>query len=154
MSGRVFDRHKWQMDLAQWLVAQGIRDDWTVPANKPGWMRKMNLLPCDCKTCYFCVRGFTSGVQHKPKVSAAQKAEAAATATAAATAVKTHAWVQASSENRCGLCLDAGTKKGLSGKARTDGARKSRYTCLGCDPTGRPICKKCRAAIDSSVPHA
>ena len=87
MSGKVFDRQAWQMDLAQFLVAQGLSDDWdgaptaVTAMDKPKWMRKRNVLPCSCKTCYFCVHGMTHGVAHKTKVSAA-----AAAATSACTA--------------------------------------------------------------------
>ena len=28
------------------------------------WMRQHPFFPCDCKKCYFCVKGHTSGVAH------------------------------------------------------------------------------------------
>lgn len=67
------------------------------------------------------MHGVIAGVQHKPKVSAAQKA-------AAATAVISHQWVKASSENLCGLCLDKGTKGGFIGRLRGMGVSKARIT--------------------------
>lgn len=154
MSGKVFDRQLWQMDLAQFLVAQGIQEDWngTASSDKPKWMRKMNVLPCSCKTCYFCVRGLTHGVAHKEKLSAAQKAAAAAAAAAAATA-STHKWEKASSGNKCGICLDKKSKAGVVGTIRRLGVASSTITCFGCMPTGRTVCKRCRTKIDRTITH-
>ena len=84
--------------------------------------------------------------------SAAQKAAAAAAAAAAATA-STHKWEAASSKNKCGMCLDKKSKAGFVGTIRLGGVPQSKFTCFGCEPTGRPVCKKCRARIDRTITH-
>jgi hypothetical protein len=57
-------RYRWQMDLAQALVAEGVRlGHVDAEGERPAWMRK-TYLPCDCGSCHTCVTGKTSGVCH------------------------------------------------------------------------------------------
>mmetsp|Transcript_4408 Transcript_4408/g.9774 ORF Transcript_4408/g.9774 Transcript_4408/m.9774 type:complete len:89 (+) Transcript_4408:265-531(+) len=39
----------------------GVSDD------RPGWMRQRDIIPCDCKKCFFCIKGLSSGIEHKRK---------------------------------------------------------------------------------------
>jgi hypothetical protein len=61
-------REKFQKDLAQKVIAYGISLDWPDITNenaKPAYMRNMAYIPCDCKTCFFCIKGLTHGVDHQ-----------------------------------------------------------------------------------------
>jgi hypothetical protein len=51
-------RHDFQIDLA---MALAISLDWDVKSARPGWIHQKNFLLCDCKKCYFCKNGHTSG---------------------------------------------------------------------------------------------
>ena len=63
-------RRKFQIDLAIAVMEYGIRLDWKEPfsdADRPGWMRRKQFVPCECKRCFFCKMGKTNGIDHKPK---------------------------------------------------------------------------------------
>jgi Transposase IS4 len=63
-------REKFQKDLAQKVIEYGIRLDWTDVTDenaKPAYMRNMAYVPCDCKTCFFCIEGLTHGVDHRSR---------------------------------------------------------------------------------------
>lgn len=34
---------------------------------KPKWMRREVPVPCNCNTCYFCINGITTGIDHKKR---------------------------------------------------------------------------------------
>ena len=52
-------RRRFQVDLALSLMEYAIRLEWDKPF-------KMNYIPCECKVCFFCKVGMTSGITHKP----------------------------------------------------------------------------------------
>jgi hypothetical protein len=64
-------RYYFQMDLGTALISEGIFRDWKDPrdptSQKPPYMRQGEFVPCGCKTCFFCVNGFTTGIAHKRK---------------------------------------------------------------------------------------
>ena len=52
------------------VIEYGIRLDWpdvTDENAKPAYMRNMAYVPCDCKTCFFCIEGLTHGVDHQSR---------------------------------------------------------------------------------------
>jgi len=60
-------RNAFQIDMAIQLIDFGIRQDWAEPFSadtKPSWIRQGCILPCDCKICFFCKTGMTSGISH------------------------------------------------------------------------------------------
>ena len=62
-------RYKFQIDLALYLINKGIELAWPDPSDasqKPKWIRQKGLVPCDCKRCFFCLNGMTTGMIHKP----------------------------------------------------------------------------------------
>jgi hypothetical protein len=58
-------RHDFQVELGIALLNCAIEMDWNGVGPKPAWMRQTVLVPCDCKMCYFCLKGLTNGVAHK-----------------------------------------------------------------------------------------
>ena len=63
-------RYKFQMDLANELISQGIGMDWSDVEDtnkKPIYMRRQDYVPCACKHCFFCKNGLTHGVGHQKK---------------------------------------------------------------------------------------
>ena len=62
-------RRKFQIDLGIALLNYGIGLEWDGKEDsvRPRWMRQKELVPCDCKMCFFCLRGLTGGIDHKRK---------------------------------------------------------------------------------------
>ena len=61
---------KFTIHLAMALIDAGIRMDWKEPSDENDrlpWMRQHELIPCECKHCFFCKEGMTHGIAHKPK---------------------------------------------------------------------------------------
>jgi hypothetical protein len=63
-------RFNFQIDLAMQLIDYGIRLDWKGDqddldndAGKPAWVRRVGFILCDCKCCFFCTTGRTTGVK-------------------------------------------------------------------------------------------
>lgn len=137
---KIQNRKRWQLDLAQWLAASGIEQDWGVERERerPKYMRSVNAVPCGCGTCYFCVAGITTGVAHR--LGNRQREHDAALA-----AQTTHKWVSCSS-NKCGWCVDERVRKYSESptSARKKVVTYSTFTCSACDSLHRPICKTCR----------
>ena len=43
----------------------GLSLDWDGdPDNRPDYVRGDSFYPCDCKDCFFCMKGLTSGIAH------------------------------------------------------------------------------------------
>jgi len=60
-------RHNFQIDLGISLLNYGIGLDWDGESrNRPSYMRKGAFKPCECKICFFCVKGLTNGITHHP----------------------------------------------------------------------------------------
>jgi hypothetical protein len=64
-------QHDFQIDLGIALMNYGISTEWkdTTEA-RPNFIRQTAFLPCDCKKCFFCMNGFTNGIQHRPSKKA------------------------------------------------------------------------------------
>jgi hypothetical protein len=63
-----FDRHNFQINLAMDLMNFGIGLKWDGNLNnsdRPSFMPKGALVPCDCGRCYFCVKGLTTMITHR-----------------------------------------------------------------------------------------
>ena len=66
-------RKKFQIDLGLSLIEKGIRIDWKTKdgvfeeLDKPCWMRKQSYIACNCKACFFCKEGKTTGIESVPK---------------------------------------------------------------------------------------
>ena len=62
-------RRRFQIDLSLELGAYAIQRDWDGDldneSGKPAWMRQGRLMPCGCGGCFFCVKGWTNGIDHK-----------------------------------------------------------------------------------------
>ena len=57
-----------QIDLGMEIMKLAVASEWTdLSAPRPDWMRQTAWIPCDCKKCFFCLNGFTSGIAHKTK---------------------------------------------------------------------------------------
>jgi hypothetical protein len=59
-------RKRFQVDLGIALLNYGIELEWD-DENRPRWMRQSEFVPCDCKSCFFCLKGMTCGVEHRRK---------------------------------------------------------------------------------------
>ena len=61
-------RKIFQIDLARECMNYAIRHAWPdLNGPKPNWMRQAELVPCECKKCFFCLNNLTSGIAHKRK---------------------------------------------------------------------------------------
>ncbi len=61
-------RKRFQIDLARECMNYAIRHAWPdLNGTKPNWMRQAELIPCECKKCFFCLNNLTSGIAHKRK---------------------------------------------------------------------------------------
>ena len=56
-------RHDSQIDLGIAILNYGIGLDW-VGDERPDYMHTGDFIPCNCKKCYFCLNGHTSGIAH------------------------------------------------------------------------------------------
>lgn len=57
MYNQTLGRFRFQINLSQQLMEEGIRMDWPEPfreEDRPSWMRQRGLVACDCGTCFFC----------------------------------------------------------------------------------------------------
>ena len=59
-------RHDFQIDLGIALLNHGIGLDYDGD-KRPDYIRVGELVPCNCKKCYFCINGYTSGIAHKKR---------------------------------------------------------------------------------------
>ena len=61
-------RYKWQLDLAQALIADALGKEWgrteaeRGEKARPWWSRKVEWYPCDCKGCFHCAAQMTTGL--------------------------------------------------------------------------------------------
>ena len=56
-------RQDFQIDLGLAILNYGIGLDW-VGDERPDYMHTGVFIPCNCKKCYFCLNGHTSGIDH------------------------------------------------------------------------------------------
>jgi hypothetical protein len=63
-------RYNFQMDKAMTMINLGLQREWGADGadGPPSWARSAGgFVPCGCKRCFFCMKGFTTGIQHAPK---------------------------------------------------------------------------------------
>ena len=60
---------KFQIQLGLDTINYAISKAWDGKLERPDWMRQKDFVPCDCKRCYFCLNGFTTGIAHKKRNS-------------------------------------------------------------------------------------
>ena len=58
-----FGRPHFQVDLGLQLMNYGLGLD-CKGGKRPDYMRASGFVPCDCKKCFFCLNGRTSGIRH------------------------------------------------------------------------------------------
>jgi hypothetical protein len=64
-------RHNFQIELGISLLNYGIDLDWDgVSGKRPSYMQTGAFNPCDCKKCFFCLKGHTNGITHCPRKQA------------------------------------------------------------------------------------
>jgi hypothetical protein len=62
-------RHDFQIDLGISLLNYGIGLDWDgVSGKRPSYIQTGVFKPCDCKKCFFCLKGHTNGITHHPQM--------------------------------------------------------------------------------------
>ena len=47
------------------LLNYAIKYLWREGNERPNWIRQGPFVPCECERCYFCLKGYTSGIAHK-----------------------------------------------------------------------------------------
>jgi hypothetical protein len=145
-------RFNFQMDLAHALIAKGIEmdcpnhDDLKDPKKRPGYMRKMDWLPCACNRCFFCKEGLTHGISHKPKVGKRIHS------TTVSPVGHTDVPIQMNERGTSQYCRVRYYKKkeefpDLSSTERRKKCSHPRKGCPGCGPTFY-VCKKCWPEFD------
>lgn len=59
-------RYDFQIDLGIDLMNYGISKAWPdLNQPRPNWMRQTPFVPCECKKCFFCLKGLTTGIAHR-----------------------------------------------------------------------------------------
>ena len=60
--------HRFQIDLGMALINYALENEWEdINGPRPNSMRQRKFIPCDCKQCFFCKKGFTTGIAPKRK---------------------------------------------------------------------------------------
>ena len=131
-------------------MAFAISKAWDGKGPRPSWMRQGAFVPCDCKTCYFCLNGHTTGIFHtaekiKVKVVCAKSGLRQWTTKCLD--------VRVDLNKKCRYCKQCYRK--LHGKVGTDGKllstntkkKKCNTSRLGCIQPGcnEHICEDCWA---------
>ena len=122
----------------------GISTEWkdTTEA-RPNFLRQTAFLPCDCEKCFFCMNGFTNGIQHRPSKKAKVVVQYKC-----GTRVKT---IQCTGERvdlglGCTYCRMCYRKLlGTMASEQKTAVRKKmcRTSRMGCPICKEPICKEC-----------
>ena len=61
-------RYRFQIDLGMALINYALENEWEdIKEPHPNWIRQRGFIPCDCKQCFFCKKGLTTGISHKRK---------------------------------------------------------------------------------------
>ncbi len=111
---------------------------------RPKWMRQSAPIPCQCKQCYFCLNGITTGIAHPLK-------KRKVTIKAKNLVVKTSQCINervnvATRTSYCRMCY-----RKQHDAVKSDGTKKSseekkkdcNYSKMGCVQCEEPICKSC-----------
>ena len=118
-------RREYQLELSQTLIAEGIKIGIAENGGeKPAWMRQVALVPCNCKTCYFC----RSNADVKASTSPAENVQGECE--------KNEKVKLGKSAGRCVICVRAATSKyptyTQTQLARTGEIKQTCYGCTGC----------------------
>ena len=118
-------------------MGYGIGLDW-VGDERPDYMRTGEFIPCDCKKCYFCLNGHTTGIAHAGK-KRAPVVEYKCGTRARTKRCSTERVNLNKNSKYCKMCYrkqgDVGTVK-----ERTKKCNASRLGCVICE---EHICKDC-----------
>jgi hypothetical protein len=135
-------RHDFQIDLGISLLNYGIGLDWDGESReRPSYMRKGAFKPCECKMCFFCVKGLTNGITHRPRKQAKVTVEykcGTRVITKKCTDVRVNLGLN--SGKYCRMCYRKQLPTGLSAKERQ---KRCRTSAMGCPICKEPICKEC-----------
>jgi hypothetical protein len=120
----------------------GISTEWKdTTQTRPNFIRQKAFLPCDCRKCFFCLNGFTSGITHpakkKQKVIVAYKCGTRAKRNKC-TGEQVNLGLK--SGRYCKMCYRKQVSTELKAKDRK---WRCRTSSLGCAICKEPICTKC-----------
>jgi hypothetical protein len=140
-----FGRHNFQIDLAMDPMNYGIGLEWDGNLNnsdRPSFMPKGSLVPCNCGKCFFCVKGLTTGITHrqlkKERVTVEYKCGTLVTSRKC-----TGEWVSlgiGKQSRYCAMCYRKQVNTELKAKKRK---ARCRTSGMGCPICKEPICKEC-----------
>ena len=131
-------RHDFQIDLGLDLMAYAIALEWDGVGKRPGWMRQMKFLPCDCRKCYFCVNGHTNGIAH-PAKEEREVIYANGARVLTVGCVEERVKILKKSGSYCRMCYRK-QDKSLSHERQRMHCKTS---TMGCPQCNEPICKHC-----------
>ena len=151
-------RYKWQLDLAQALIADALGKEWgrteaeRGEKPKPWWSRKVEWYPCDCKGCFHCAAQMTTGLT-SPQQQASGTKRRGSGARAPSTAKKPRSehgtdFVMADHSQYCQVCRAHWAEQR---EPSWDGAHILRHchnTKFGCATCQLRICKFCAPGFD------
>ena len=126
-----------QIDLGIALMNYAIEKEFKKNGKRPGWVRQMEFVPYDCKKCYFCLNGHTTGIVHSRK-------RAVTVVFANGVRLKTKKCVNVrvnigKNPDYCKMCYRK-QDPSLTYKERRKNCRSSRLGCFHC---GEHVCKEC-----------
>ena len=138
-------RYQFQIDLALSLIDYGIRHDWKEPfdeSKKPAWMRKDVYLPCDCKQCFFCTAGKTTGrIAHRPL--GRQVYRISEDAYTLGPRCSRGCWKISNAKQPCRMCLSKRRETHGANELHKDSKKKCTKSRFGCKECKIPICEHC-----------
>jgi hypothetical protein len=135
-------RHNFQIDLGISLLNYCIGLDWDgVSGKRPSYMQTGAFKPCDCKKCFFCLKGNTDNFAHCPRKQAKVTVEYKC-GTRVKTDKCTNVWVNLGMESGryCEMCYRKQLTTELVAKERRKRCKTSQ---TGCPIYKEPICKEC-----------
>ena len=133
-------RHDFQIDMGLALMNRGIEYDWPEGKPRPKWIRKRDVVPYDCKKCYFCLHGMTNGITHKDgsRDREVVYANGVRVKTKNCTDVQVNLF---KSSQYCKMCYRKQDESICSGIRK----KNCKFSKLGCPSCQESICKWCWA---------
>ena len=140
-------RKKFQIKLGLDIMNYAISKAWDGKSDRPDWMRQGPFIPCDCKECYFCLNGHTTGISHtkKAKVKVVSLRKGLVSWTEECTEVAVNI---GRGSDFCRQCMrknkgatDQNGKK-LSYRQRQK-LKSTKYSRMGCPQCDEHICQAC-----------
>jgi hypothetical protein len=141
-------RHDFQIHLAIELMNKAISLDWK---DKPDWMRKRSYVPCDCKLCYFCKNGHTTGIAHPKQkqyvveYKCGKRLRKRGCSDIRVALRKDTCYCRMCYRNHPGV--DANGNE-MDSRAKKNACKQSKMGCPSCE---EPICKSCWDTYDHCV---